>query len=276
MPAPGQNQTKAIKENIARARAYFGKGEDLKSLYALCESLGALIKGQVFGREKVEVGILIDEVLRGLNQREEIRTMIKAPLEYKRGQEKRLFLVLGRLHDAIKENRERVAREERRGEMMQLDDLILEGQKFLDAKQPVEARKFFRRATERYPEIRGLNVDVGQRLLKAGLFQECIEYFEKSIELDPSDSRPYTFLVMAYEALQDMDKAEEMVMNVLKRFGANESVYMRLARIHLQKRNWNEAYDAAQKVLEINPLHAEAKKIVSRVGPRIFGKSHTG
>lgn len=269
-----QSQSKAVKEHIARAKAYAGKQDILRSLHSLCESLNALLKAQVFGREKFEIGILIDEVLRALSQYDEVKAVAPKGLSYQRGQEKALFLSLRKTFATIKEIRDKAQLQTTRAQKLEIDELILQGQAHLEQKNWLEARKFFRRATERFPDERGILIDAGQRLLKAGQFAEAMEYLQRGMERDPTDPRPYTHLVACYEALAEPEKAEELLMTILRRFGANESVFLRLAKIHLQKRKFAEAYDAADQALSRNPLSRDAMKILDAVGPKIYGSSY--
>ncbi len=266
--------SKTIKEHIARAKAYVGKQDVLRSLHSLCEALGGLLKAQVFGREKFEIIILIEEVMRLLNQYPEVKEAAGGDLTFPKGQEKTLYLGLRRLLASIQETRARGKQEATRAQKMDLDELILAGQAHLNQKNFLEARKFFRRATERYPEERGVLVDVGQRLLKAGQFVEAVEYLERGLERDPTDSRSYTHLVTCFEALVEDEKAEEMLTTILKRFGGNESVFLRLAKLHLKRRKFSEAYDAADQALAKNPLSRDAVKILDAVGPKLYGSSY--
>ncbi len=268
------SQTKNIKEHIARAKAHVGKQDVMRALHSLCEALGVLLKAQVFGREKFEIGILVDEVLRSLNQYPEVKAVAGADLSFPKGQEKALFLSLRRIYGEIKEARDKVQLETTRAQKMEIDELILQGQAHLSQKNFIEARKYFRRATERFPDERGILVDVGQRLIKAGQFAEALEYLERGMERDPTDPRPYSHLVTCYEALAEPDKAEDLLNNILRRFGANESVFLRLARLHLHKRKFNEAFEAADQALIKNPLSRDAMKILDAVGPKLFGGSY--
>ncbi|MFW5499750.1 MULTISPECIES: tetratricopeptide repeat protein [unclassified Maridesulfovibrio] len=266
---------KSIKENIARAKSYGQRKDYMRCLHALSLSLDELASSQVFGREKFEIGILIDEVFRQLLAMEELKRVLPRGLKYVKGQEKKLAAMLMKIHDTIKNALEKAAVEKVRKQKNQIDKFVLAGQKFLMEKNVKEAKKYFRKITEAFPEERGLLQDVGSRLVKSGFPADGVEYLERAIEKTPSDSRPYISILLAYEMMTEQDKALEIIKDIVRRFGANESIYIRQAKLFLGKRMYTEAYDAAAAALKVNPLNREAKKISDKLGPKIFGRGYT-
>lgn len=266
---------KSIKENIARAKAYGQRKDYMRCLHALSLSLDELSSSQVFGREKFEIGILIDEVFRQLMAMEELKRVLPRGLKYTKGQEKKLAAVLMKIHDTIKNALEKAAVEKVRKQKNQIDKFILSGQKFLMEKNVKEAKKYFRKITEAFPDERGLLQDVGSRLVKSGFPSDGVEYLERAIEKTPSDSRPYISLLLAYEMMTEQEKALEVIKDIVRRFGANESIYVRQAKLFFTKRMYTEAYDAAAAALKVNPLNRDAKKISDKLGPKIFGRGYT-
>ncbi len=266
---------KSIKENIARAKAYGQRKDYMRCLHALSLSLDELSSSQVFGREKFEIGILIDEVFRQLLSMEELKRVLPRGLKYTKGQEKKLAAVLMKIHDTIKNALEKAAVEKVRKQKNQIDKFILSGQKFLMEKNVKEAKKYFRKITEAFPDERGLLQDVGGRLVKSGFPSDGVEYLERAIEKTPSDSRPYISLLLAYEMMTEQENALEVIKDIVRRFGANESIYVRQAKLFFAKRMYTEAYDAAAAALKVNPLNRDAKKISDKLGPKIFGRGYT-
>ncbi|NDV22807.1 M48 family metallopeptidase [Desulfovibrio sp. JC022] len=266
---------KSIKENIARAKSYGQRKDYMRCLHALSLSLDELASSQVFGREKFEIGILIDEVFRQLMAMEELKRVLPRGLKYVKGQEKKLAALLMKIHDTIKNALEKAAVEKVRKQKNQIDKFVLAGQKFLMEKNVKEAKKYFRKITEAFPDERGLLQDVGGRLVKTGFPSDGVEYLERAIEKNPSDSRPYISLLSAYEMMTEQDKALAVIKDIVRRFGANESIFIRQAKLFLGKRMYTEAYDAAAAALKANPLNREAKKISDKLGPKIFGRGYT-
>lgn len=275
----GEEQTvsgvtaKTVKENIARAKTYAGRGDYLRCLNALSKALEQLITSKIFGREKFECEILLDEVLREVSGMDALKKVFPGGLRFKRGEERKLYNTVKKLRDKLKEVMERARIQRLRQEKMAIDELLLKAQELLEKQEPMEARKLFRKVSEKYGQSEpGIYADIGTRMMMGGLFAEAIEYFERGKEVYPKDSRPYTGLINCYEGMGEVEKAEEAVMETMRKFGANESIYVKLAKIHVTKRNWSEAYDAAKAAMDLNPLNAEAKKILTQVEPRIYGR----
>ncbi len=265
---------KSIKENIARAKAYGQRKDYMRCLHALSLSLDELASSQVFGREKFEIGILVDEVFRQLLSMEELKRVLPRGLKYTKGQEKKLAALLLKIHDTIKDALEKAAIEKVRKQKNQIDKYVLTGQKFLAEKNVKEAKKYFRKITEAFPEERGLLQDVGARLVKSGFPVDGVEYLERAIAQTPSDSRPYISLLLAWEMQTEQDKALAVIKDIVRRFGANESIFVRQAKLFLAKRMYTEAYDASAAALKLNPLNREAKKISDKLGPKVFGRGY--
>ncbi|MDP3427283.1 MAG: tetratricopeptide repeat protein, partial [Humidesulfovibrio sp.] len=162
-------------------------------------------------------------------------------------------------------------KEERRKVLAELDDLILAGQAELDRKQPMEARKHFRRAVELCGDEPGLCADIGNRFLLAGLLAEALEYLQKNIEVAPGDQRAYPALAQCHDSLGETDKAEEVLRAALRRFGPSEALNLRLAKGALERRSWADALANAQEVLKLNPTNREGLRLAAAASERIYG-----
>ncbi|WP_029897410.1 hypothetical protein [Desulfohalovibrio reitneri] len=270
-------EVKEIKEHVARAKAHVTKHDVVRTLDALIDALTGLSKAkQMYGREKFEVEILIDEVLRTLSAQSHMKNLFPKGLTFKRGQEKNLLATLTKLRDRINSAIEKAEQEKMRAYKLSIDEAVLGAQKLLDEGSQDEARRAFRKAADKFADEPGLLQDVGSRLLRGRLVQESVEYLNAAIEQDPRDPRPYTHLVNALEHLGELERAEDVTKNALRNFGPNDRTYTILARIHMKKKEWDEAYDMAQAAMDINPFASEAEKIAKQVKPRIFGRDKNG
>jgi tetratricopeptide (TPR) repeat protein len=262
---------KIVREHIARSKFFLQRKDLLRCLRSLIQALELLAGAQqIFGRERIEIGVLMEEAVRLVAEQESIRRAFPAGLAYKKGQERELAATLTRLADALESVLERARIEERRRRLAELDELILAGQAELTNKQPLEARKHFRRATELYGDEPGLFVDIGTRLMLAGLPAEATEYFQKSIEVAPTDERAYGFLAQCHEVLGEFAKSEEITRAALRRFGPSEALYLRLAKGALERKSWNEALTNAQAALKLVP-GPEARRMAEAASLRVYG-----
>jgi len=262
---------KNVREHIARSKFYLQRKDVLRSLRALAQALGMLVGAQIVGRERIEIGILMEEAIRLLMEQETMKRAVPGGLAYKKGQERELCMQLTRMADVLEALMDRARVEERRRRMAELDELVLAGQTGLDKKEPLEARKHFRRAVELYGDEPGLYVDLGNRFMLAGLVSEAAEYFQKNIEAAPTDDRAYTCLAQCLDALGDGLKAEEVLKAALRRFGPNEAMLARLAKGALERRDWDEALQNALAALAVNSNSREGNRCAEMASTHIYG-----
>jgi Putative Zn-dependent protease, contains TPR repeats len=262
---------KNVREHIARSKFYLQRKDVLRTLRALAQALGMLVGAQIVGRERIEIGILLEEAVRLLMEEPVMKRAVPGGLAYKKGMERELAVQFTRMADVLESLMEKAKVEERRKRLAELDELVLAGQAMLDQKEPTEARKNFRRAAELYGDEPGLYVDLGNRLMLAGLLAEAAEYFQKSIDAAPTDVRAYSFLAQCLDAQGDTQKAEEIIKATLKRFGPNEGMYARLAKGALDRRDWDEALNNALSALAINPGSREGQRCAEAASAHVYG-----
>lgn len=264
---------KHIREDIARAKSYIARNDYLRTLESLARAVKGVAASKVFGREKFEVQALLEEVFRDFNEMSMIRRLFPKGLNYQRGKEVQLFRTLNRLAAKLKEAMEKARLAKQREHFAKLDDMLLQAQKYMEDQDYLEARKLFRKASDAFTDVPGLNSDIGTRLMMGGLFQEAAEYLKRAIEQNGSDGRAYSSLIMCYEGLGEAGKAIDTVKDAMRRLGVNESLEIRLAKLHLGRREWGEAYKYAASVMDKNPLNLEAEKIVKKTEPKIYGSA---
>jgi Tetratricopeptide repeat. len=262
---------KTVREYIARAKFHTQRQDLLKSMKALTHALDLLAASQIVGRERIEISILLEEAVRLLMEQDMMKRSVPGGLAYVKGKEREISAMLKRLCTALESVFERRRLEERRKGLADLDEMMILAQAQLNAKEPLEARRLFRRAMEQFGEEEGLLVDIGNRLMLAGLPAEATEYFQKSIEVAPGDIRGFALLAQCLEALGDTDKAEELMKTMLRRFGPDEALLVRVGRAALAHRNWDEALVCVQAALKLNPNNKDAHKIGAEASTRVFG-----
>jgi pentatricopeptide repeat protein len=266
---------KTVREHIARSKFCTQRQDILRSLKELATALDLLAASQIFGRERIDIGILMEEAVRLLMEQDMMKRSVPGGLSYVKGKEKELSAMLKRLAAVLEGVLAKRRVEERRRALLELDELMIAAQAELGKKEPLEARKLFRKAMEQFGEEQGLLIDIGTRLLLAGLPAEATEYFQKGMEAEPNDPRSYNMLIQCLEAMGDLDKAEDLMKATLRRFGPNEGLLVRVGRGALARRNWDEALNAVAVALKINPNNQEAHKIASEASTRVYG-SPTG
>lgn len=275
MPA-AKITAKDIREDIARARAYANKSDYLKTLACLANAMRGLITSQIFGAEKFEIHAHLEEALRDLNKMKMIRKLFPAGLKYEKGKEKAFYGTLVRLHKKLGEAMEKARLTKMRKRLAVLDDNMIKAANLIKADNQLEARKLYRKISEFFVDVEGIDSDIGNRLTTFGMFAEAVEYLNKALETTPSDVRAHNALILCYEAMGEVDKAMEAIKEAMRRLGTSEGLYVRMAKLHLKKREWSEVYNNAKAAMDLNPLNTEAKKMMKQAEPRIFASGTKG
>lgn len=261
---------KDIREDIARAKAFVQRDDLLRSLGALRNALALLAKSKVFGIERFEIDALLDEALREVSGHKTMKKVFPAGLKQEKGKTVQLYKTVKKLHDKLGQAMEKARVERQRKDMGELDELLITAQERLKEKDEMEARKLFRKAAERFKDVPGLHSDIGTRMMMGGLVQEAVEYLNRALEMNPRDQRAHSSLITCLEGLGEPVKAEEALKSAIKYLGKHETLMLRLAKLSLSQRNWNQAFDLADAVLAMNPLSSQAKKIWEQAKPKVF------
>lgn len=272
-----ETPAKKIREDIARARVALGRDELPRALGHLLDAVRALGAAQVFGREKAEVQAHLQDWLREFNRHPAVKSHYAAKgvhvtpyVKYKGGAEAALAGALAGLLDEL-ENRDRQEAhraEERRARHK--EELLAGAQAALDAGELPKAKALLRRAGEEFGQEPGLLADCGQRLLRAGLFLDAGEMLERAVAQDPRDSRALAGAVQAYGAAREFPKVEALYLQALQTFGNHPRTLLHMARMYMEWRRFDDAYDCARKAREADPGLDEAQAIMDRAGRHIF------
>ncbi|MDD3310927.1 hypothetical protein [Pseudodesulfovibrio sp.] len=270
---PPKVTAKDIRENIARARAYAKKSDYLKTLSCLAVAIRGILTSQIFGTEKFEIYSHLDEALRDLNKMTMIKRLFPQGLKYTRGNERPFYHILVRLHKKLEEATEKARLTKVRKRLSVLDENLVKAAALVKAGNQLDARKLYRKISEFFQDIEGIDSDIGNRLTQFGMFAEAVEYLNKALADRASDPRAHSALILCYEGLNEDEKAMEAIKEAMRRIGASENLYLRLAKLHLKKRDWGLVYNNAKAALDRNPLNAEAEKLMKLAEPKIFSSS---
>lgn len=266
-------EAKAIREHVARAKAYAGRLDMVKALDSLCGAMELYVDTKVVGREKFEITIHLDEGLRAFAAMPQMKSLFPSGITLQKGQEKKLLTQLTKVRDKIRGAIEQAEYEKMYAYKLSIDQALIAGQKLMEEGQKDQARLAFRKASEKFASEPGILQDIGSRLMRGGMTIEAVEYLEMAIKADPRDTRPYSHLVTALEILGEHEKAVAVTKEALKNFGPNDRTYTILARLHLALKQWGEAYDMASAALDLNPFARDAAKILEKTKGRIFSRA---
>lgn len=261
---------KEIREDIARSRAYAKKNDYLKTLSCLASAIKGLVTSQVFGAEKYEIQSHLVEALRDLNKMKMIKKLFPAGLKYQKGKEKAFYLTLEKLHKKLGQAMEKARLDKMRKRLAVLDGNLIKASQLIKAGSPIEARKLYAKISEYFADIDGIDSDIGNRMVTLGLFQESVPYLKKALEKQNNDARAHNALILAYEGMHETEQGIAAIKDAMRWLGPSENLYLRMAKLSLEKSDWGEVFNNAKAALDRNPLNTEAAKLMKRAEPKIF------
>lgn len=270
---------KRVREDVARAKRALAKGDVVKSIEHFVSAVQEMKSGQMFGREKFEVEVHVQEYLKDFNRHSDVKKHFAAKnihvtpyVKFTRGEEQKLLADVQAVLDEMNAGQEQaekaaeVKKERRREEMLE------KGQYFLDKKEFPRGKSILRGVVEEFGHEEGVRTDVGHRLLKAGLYFEAGEILEEAIEQNGRDSHALAFAVQAYKKAREYPKMEKMYKIALKTFGAHPKTLLHMAEMYMDWRKYDEAYDFAKQALGGDDSLTEAQTIIDTCGKRIFSR----
>ncbi len=261
---------KTVKEYIARSSAYAGKEETAKALANACEALKCLaLSTVIFGRERFETEALLRDLMAVLQELPEVSPLVRGKIPYAKGTEKKLYLLLDGIKKKIQADVDAKESQERRNREDRFIDAMGKAKMYVDRKEYPAARNILNRVCEEFADREGILLEAGRMFVDANLPLDALPFLQKSMEDNPREGRAYSLAVDCHLAAGDSAKAEALLKTILKQFGASPGVYIVMARIAVESRKWDKAYDALRWILDRDPQHAEAKKLMETVEPRM-------
>ncbi len=263
---------KAVRDNIARSRAYLARGYLTRALEAMETALRAYSGTTLIGQPRFETEVHIHEFVNDLNRNHTVRKFFEQRkvfsgpyVSYTPGEELPLAERLESIrHAMLEEERERAA-EQAQKVLMRKMELTGNGQARLDAGDLPRGRALLRRVAEEWGHEPGVLSDIGQRFLRARLFYEAAELFEAALDVFPGEAQAYSGAVAAYMDLREYQKAESVYLRALRQFGSHPRTMLNLAKLYMEWRKRDKAYEFANRAAQADPSLAEARELVARL-----------
>ncbi|MEW5774202.1 MAG: hypothetical protein AB1916_11840 [Thermodesulfobacteriota bacterium] len=269
---------KMARENVARASRDLLKGDMTKAVGFCCDALKIMIESTIFGKEKFEVEVHLQEFLKEFNQNPEVKAYFAAKevhtspyVRFARGEERKLLAALSVVLGDLQEAEVQSVEGEKQRQADEIRDTLDQGQQLLDSKELPKAKAVLKRLVEKYPKEEGLKTDVGGRLLKAGLFFEAGEILEQAISENPKDSKALALAVQAYKSAREFAKMEVLYKFALKTYGSHPRTLLHMAEMYFEWNKWDDAYNFAKQAYDADNSLDKAKEIMDTTAKRIFG-----
>lgn len=268
---------KRVREHVARAKRSLNKGEVARSLEHIQDALHEMLSSQIFGRDKFEVEVHLQEFLKEFNGHSDIKEYFNEKgvhvtpyVSFSRGKEKDVLDFFKKVHDDMVQDAAQAQEDAQANRDNQRREMLDRGQQLLDAGELPKAKAMFRRLVEEFHDVEGLKTNVGERLLKAELYFEAGELLEEAVAENPRDSHALAHAVQAYKSAREYPKMEKLYKIALKTFGSHPKTLLHMAEMYLDWKKFDEAYDFAKQAYDADNSLDKAKEIVDVVGKRIF------
>ena len=263
---------KAVRDNIARSRAYLTRGYLPRALEAMEKALHAYEGTLLIGQARFETEVHIHEFVNDLNRNHVIckffegRKVLSGPyVSYAPGDEIPLAERLESIRHAMLEEERARAAEQAQKILMRKMELTGNGQARLDAGDLPRGRALLRRVADEWGHEPGVLADIGQRFLRSRLFYEAAELFESALDRFPGEAQAYSGAVAAYMELREYPKAETVYLRALRQFGSHPRTMLNLAKLYMEWRKRDKAYEYANRAAQADPSLTEARELLSRL-----------
>jgi len=263
---------KSVKEDISRATAYARRFMSVKALQAASSAFEAYAAGtSIVGRAKLELEILLLDMLRELELVPDIKAQLKGSFKYKKGAEGVFVKALAALAfhlEKLENHGQEAADKERQG---RIAFAFQKAQEAMREKNTPGTRRILNTVCEQNPSEPGIYTRAARMLADVGMYPDVIGFAEKAMELDPKDVQAFSLAVEACKQIGELPKAEHFLRDALKNFGAHPKTYVSLAQVLYQMRKWDDAYDAARAAYDRDNSLVEAKEILELTEKRVMG-----
>lgn len=256
---------KTIMEELARSKGYYHRHEIMRAMISLATALKGLVESNVAGPTATQISGMVREQVQRLNRTEEVQGYAPDGLVFQRGGEKKLLLQLARIIKQAKEDAEKESEEAMAERKLQMDRLLLRGQKLLDVGKVADAEEAFQEAVGLYVDEHVLFCMIGQKLLDADQPKLALKYLQQGLEKDPDLEMAWRGAAEALIKLGEPDRAAGLLAKAQKRLGDGAERMVLLARAFDQKQEPGKALAAVKKALQIEPGLMRAKKLLPKL-----------
>lgn len=105
------------------------------------------------------------------------------------------------------------------------------GRAYLQLNDLDSALKYFKQTASLNPNYKLIYSDIAKVYLKKNMIKEAIESYKKSAELNPNNPSPPNNLAVLYGIAGQMDKAKQLIEELIKKFPDNEAIKTNYNRI---------------------------------------------
>jgi|UPI0000393FD3 tetratricopeptide (TPR) repeat protein len=270
---------RTVRQNLARAKSAIRRDNIFKAIECTLAALRAYVPGELLATARFETEVLLEEVITDLNRSSGITGFFRhqkietsVPIRYARGREDELVDRLETILHGLIRLQEETLRLEKEEEQARKLQLLENGRACLDKGQLPRGKSYLRRIVDEWGHEEGIMSSIGLIMLEYGLYFEAADVLSHAIRRFPADSKAWAGAIQAYKTLKEYEKAESLYLKGMKQFGRHPVTLLNLAKLYMDWRKTDLAYDYARLALERDPQLAEASDIVRQAEKKLFSR----
>jgi tetratricopeptide (TPR) repeat protein len=254
---------KTIREDLARAKAAYGKNEELRTVQLVALALRAFISVKLPGTDRIAIEGQLREAFGNLSKLPRVLKYAPNGVPYAKGQEQKLAAVVAGLAQKVEQDITRESLDAMRERKLRIDHAIIKGSKLLAEGNLLEAQRNFRAAVADYVDEKGLFPLLAGKLIDAGQFKASLEYVKRAVEEAPDNARAYDFLMTAAGKAEDWRQAERILLDVAAKGASHPLLDQAMARVQARLGNWKEALAAATRAVAADARLTDAAQVLA-------------
>lgn len=258
---------KAI-QNLNRAKAAFLKGETIRPLVAVAETLKIVLTTKVPSSEMGKIASLLRENIQNINKLDAVKARSKTPFAYKPGAEKAVLAGLIPLIKSIHADKKTEKMDATRKRKLQIDHAIIHGSNAVQAGKFDEAKKYFREAANLHVDEDAMFLIIADKLQGAEAFKESFEYLRLALMVNPGDRKACEMVVLASVKIANVDRGLTLLKKVAKKKGNAAHLSYAQAQLVAKKKLWGEAEKLAQEALGQDDSLLDVQKFLRKVAAK--------
>ncbi|WP_027361507.1 hypothetical protein [Halodesulfovibrio aestuarii] len=198
-----KDDSKAAKEHIARAKAYFQRHDILRTTASVIASLRLVLAGKVTGIDRITVDSALKEVLHNMNRVTGVKKMFPRGILYAKGHEKNVHDSLVKLFLELKKIQDSESYNEQRNRKLTLDKALNRGRRYLSSGKLQDATEAFEEAKALYVDEHSMFRMIGEWCLACKQPKMAMKYLKKAVAVDPDTRKAKRILLDAVVATGD-------------------------------------------------------------------------
>ena len=189
-----------VREHLGRVKPYYLKNETLRALHSLITGLkGALL---LPGGMPTPVRGSVREAVQLMARDEMIKKRLPTQLMYQSGQERQLLAVLIKTYKEIETELNTENYDTTSQRKQQLDAMLNQGLRSLEAGRVPEADEYFHQAITYYRDEHRLFFFIAKSLIEADAPKRAVPFLRKGLEVAPDDTEMAELLERASQMIK--------------------------------------------------------------------------